>query len=589
MHRDLKPANVFLTRSGAGSSSVTCKLLDFGLAKPGATATPASLVTQLAASRPQGNSPGSGRILGSPLTAQGTILGTFEYMAPEQIEGQDADARSDIWAFGCVLYEMLTGRRAFQGRSQASLVASILEREPTPVSELQPMTPPGLDRLVRTCLAKHPEDRFHTVHDLRLALQWIRDGGSAAGVPAPVASSRRRRARFAAGGVALALTALAFALGWWMKPVPPRAVARFSVPLPEGQTFTRRGRHTVAVSPDGTKIAYIANQQIFVRELRQLEAQPIRGTQMDPAELAFSPDGDSIAFVAPREVGGLFANATLKKIRVAGGTAVTLCTLGQPFGIRWQEGRIVFSTGTDIKVVADTGGEPETLLSANLESGETLAQPQLVQTGKALLYTVRARNASFDDAEVAIQPIGGTRRVLVAGGMDGRALEQGVLLYVRNSILFGQAFDASTLQIAGGPIPLLEDLSVGVPSGAGQFSVSDTGTLVFIQRSGFRVGELAWIDRKGNEEALAAPVKNYDHPRVSPDGARIVVDTPQGEDDIWIWDDARQTLARLTSGRPGTAFPCGAETGGGSSIAPIRKGRGMCFGAPLMGQVRPNA
>jgi Tol biopolymer transport system component len=357
------------------------------------------------------------------------------------------------------------------------------------------------------------------------------------------------------------LTAIAFAAGWWLKPAPPRAVTRFSLPLAEGQTFTRRGRHTVAVSPDGTKIAYIASQQIFLRVLHQLEAQPIRGTQMDPAELAFSPDGDSIAFVAPTEVGGSFANAALKKIRVAGGTAVTLCTLGPPFGIRWQGDRIVFSTGTDIKVVADTGGEPQTLLSANLESGETLAQPQLLQDGKALLYTVRARNASFDDAEVAIQPIGGTRRVLVAGGMDGRALEQGLLVYVRNSILFAQAFNSSTLQIAGGPRPLLEQLSVGVPSGAGQFSVSDTGTLVFIQSSGSPVGELAWIDRKGKEEALAAPAKSYGHPRVSPDGARIVVDTPQGDDDIWIWDDARHTLTRLTAGPARDSIPVWSRDG----------------------------
>ena len=487
IHRDLKPANVFLLRTSGASSAGTSKLLDFGLAKIGAGA-PGTIETQLATSPARMT---GGHETGAPLTAQGTILGTFQYMSPEQVEGHEADARSDIWAFGCVLYEMLTGRPAFEGRSQASLIASILERQPPALSELVPMTPPALDRLVRTCLQKDPEDRFHTAHDLRLQLQWIRDGGSAVGLPAPVASRRRRHDRFAAGAVALLLAALAFAAGWWMKPVPPAdlVVTRFTLPLPEGQAFTRRGRHTVAVSPDGAKVAYIANQQIYLRQLHELEPQPIRGTQLDPAELAFSPDGESIAFVAPTEVGGPLANSVLKRIRIAGGTAVTICALGPPFGIRWQKDQIVFSTGTEIKVVPATGGEPETLVSVDAASGERLAQPQLLQNGKALLYTVRSRNETFEDAEIAVQPLGGTRRVLVAGGMDGRVLAQGVLLYARDSTLFGQMFDLATLEVAGGPVPLLEEISLAEVSGAAQFSISETGTLVYVRGSARGRGE----------------------------------------------------------------------------------------------------
>ena len=366
MHRDLKPANVFLTRGGGPSGPPICKLLDFGLAKFGTPLTPGSLETKLA-SRPAASSVLGRAAEATPLTAQGTILGTFQYMAPEQIEGLEADARSDIWAFGCVLYEMLTGRRAFEGRSQASLIASILEREPAPLAELQPMTPPGLDRLVRTCLAKNPEDRFHTTHDLRLHLQWIREGGSAAGLPAPVASSRRRHDRFAAGGVALVFAGLAFAAGWWMKPAPPLN------PSSRDSLFRcRRGRASRGVAGTRSPCHQTVRRSRTSRTNRStFENSTSWSRSRSEARSSIRRSWCSrrtasrLRLSYRRKLEATLANSVLKRIRTAGGTAVTICELGTPFGIRWQDDRIVFSTGTEIKVVLATGGEPETLLSAD--------------------------------------------------------------------------------------------------------------------------------------------------------------------------------------------------------------------------------
>ena len=551
VHRDLKPANVFLVRAVGASGALHCKLLDFGLAKVGVAAASGTIETRLvtSAGTPM-QSPGAA----APLTSQGTILGTFQYMAPEQIEGHDADARTDIWAFGCVLYEMLTGKRAFEGKSQASLIASILERQPAPMAELQPMTPPALGRLVRTCLEKNPDNRFHTAHDLWLHLQWIEEGGSAAGLPAPVVAGRRRRDRVMRAGAAIGLAAVAAAGAWWLKPAPATSiiVTRFTHQLPAGQVFTRTGRRTVAVSPDGTKIAYIANSQIYLRQMQELVAQPIRGTDVDPLDLAFSPDGQSLAFIVPATTGGGFEGATLKKISVTGGAAVPLCPAGPSFGVRWQEGRILFSLGDRILAVPETGGTAEVLVKA--ADGETLAQPQLADHGKALLYTVRAKRP-FDDAQIVVQPTGGARRVLIEGGFDGRVLPTGHLIWMRDNTLYAQAIDLASLQLAGGRVPMVEHVRQAVTSGTGQFQVSDDGTLVFAPDLGGATADLVWVDRAGREESTGAPAQSYTYPRLSPDGTQIVAATTEGDADLWIWDLARKIPRKLTSGPDTDLYP----------------------------------
>jgi serine/threonine-protein kinase len=548
VHRDLKPANVFLVRAIGASGAPHCKLLDFGLAKT--VAAPGTIETRLLSTPQAANA-------GAPLTAQGSLLGTFQYMAPEQIEGAEADARTDIWAFGCVLYEMLTGRRAFEGKSQASLIASILERQPTPIAELQPMSPPALGRLVRTCLEKNPDNRFHTAHDLWLHLQWIEEGGSAAGLPAPVVAGRRRRSQLIVAALIFGVAALAAASAWMLKPAPvaTNVIGRFAYPLRDNQRFTRTGRRVVAISPDGTKIAYIANNQIYLRQMRELEAQPIRGTDLDPLDLAFSPDGQSIAFFAPGP-GGTLSDSVLKRIEIAGGKPLTLCAAGTPFGASWQGNRIVFSIGSRILSVPDTAGAPETLVSSPEGRTETFTRPQVVQDGKALIYTMRSAGPapSFDDAQIVVQPLGGgPRRVLVDGGTDGRLLPTGHLTWIREGTLYAQALDLQTLQLTGGPVPILENVRES-SAGAAQVAFAENGTMVFAPGTSDQTSDLIWVDRSGHEEPTGAPPLAYAYPRVSPDGTKIVLNTTDGDLDIYVWDIARKTMTKLTSGPDRDAY-----------------------------------
>ena len=567
VHRDLKPGNIMLTQGGT-------KLLDFGLAKVVAPSTPmAGFETRLATSPPAEPS--------QPLTSRGSLLGTFQYMAPEQIEGHDADARTDVWAFGCVLYEMLTGRRPFEGRTQASLIGAILEREPISILEepqgaapATPQTPTpssssrgsavappslrAMDRVIRTCLAKNPDDRFHTAHDLWLHLRWIAEGGSASGVPAPSLPAPRRRDRLLFSAGALLLAAIAAVTAWSLKPAPEpaRVVTRFSLTLPVDQRFTRAGRRVVAVSADGGQLAYIANAQIYLRRMGELVAQPIRGTEdQDPADLAFSPDGQEIAFVA---LGGSgTGQGFLRKIAVSGGAPAALCPAGNAFGIRWQDDTILFGQRAGVMAVSGNGGEARVLAAADAATGEILGHPQLIDEGRHLLLTSAAPNA-WNDGRIVIQPVnGGARRVLVSGGTDGRLLPTGHLVYVRDSTLFAVAFDGQRLEPVGGPVPIVENVAQTVPSGAGQFTVTRDGTLAFVPGALLGQRALVWVDRAGREEAIAAPPGEYLYPRLSPDGTRVLLDTAQSgnDDDLWIWDLSRQTRMRLTINADATAYP----------------------------------
>ena len=546
VHRDLKPANVFLLRAAGPSGLPRCKLLDFGLAKMGTAAAPGSIETRLMSS--------PATVLGNestPLTAQGSLLGTFQYMSPEQIEGQETDARSDIWAFGCVLYEMLTGRRAFEGKSQASLIASILERQPVAVAELQPMTPPALSRIVRTCLEKDPDNRYHTAHDLRLHLQWIAEGGSAAGLPAPVIVERRRHSAlvFAAGALAFAVFGAAGA--WALKPAPAATniVGRFSYQLPDGVLFTRGGRQNVAIAPDGSQIAFIAANQIFLRRIGDLEAQRIRGTDVDPVDLAFSPDGKSLVFFVPTVAGGTLNEGHLKTVAVTGGPLVSLCPAAEPYGVRWQGRRIVFGqSGKRILAVPDTGGTPETLLDIGEEPG-LISQPQLVNGDADLIYTFKPPQSLWSGAQVVTEKAGGgQRRVLVPTGTDGRLLSTGHLVYVANDTLFAQKM-TSSLAATGGPVPMVEGVQFSVnTTGVGRYAISDNGTLSFVPGSSEGRNELVWVDRKGNVENIGARMQPYTYPRLSPDGKRIAVSNGGVSGDIFIWDIERKLLSPLTQG-----------------------------------------
>ena len=555
VHRDLKPANIFLVKGPTASGPAICKLLDFGLAKIGPAMTSGVIETKLVTSPP-----------GDALTARGSMLGTFQYMSPEQIEGTDADPRSDIWAFGCVLYEMLTGKRAFEGKSQASLIASILERQPAPIAELQPMTPPALGRIVRTCLEKHPDNRFHTAHDLCLHLQWIEEGGSAAGLPAPVVAGRKRteRARYAA--VALGAIIVASAGVWTFKPAPAMdaLVMRFVTALPEDQRFTRGGRRYITISGTGEAFAYVANQQIYLRRMNEVEAKPIRGTNVDPVDVAFSPDGEWLAFFAPPSLNGPLANCTLFKIAVGGGVPVPLLTnVSNPSGMHWQGDTLVFGSGSDeIRTIPAAGGQAVVILKA--AEGENIAQASIVSGGREVLFTAVKERANWEDGLIAVEPVGGgPRRVIVHGGKDGRLSPDGDrVFYIRGSTLFMQPVDPSSLAPAGGAEPVVEGVVSNNTTGSGQYAIASNGTAVFSEgESDGQTLRLVWVDRTGKEELISAEERQYTYPRLSPDDSKIVVDARDDEDDIWIWDTNRKQLVRLTFGPDRDEYPLWSADG----------------------------
>src|SRR5262252_4588936 len=378
VHRDLKPGNIMLTKSGV-------KLLDFGLAKPLAAAGAQTISgASVMATEAQ---------VSQPLTERGTILGTFQYMAPEQLEGGEADARSDIFAFGAVLYEMATGRKAFTGKSQASLISSIMREEPAPISSIAPMVPPALNRVVRTCLAKDPEDRFQTAHDVKLQLEWVQEGGSEAGLPAPVVARRKNREKLAWAVAAVAIAAAALATYGWIRraPTPPRIV-RFDIGTPEDVIAVDAPR----VSPDGRFVAFNATDasgktRIWLRPLNVLTAQPLNGTEGTTRPF-WSPDSRFLAFMA---------DGKLKKIDVTGGPPTKICDAPTAVDGSWSPGGVILLDGTGIDPilrVPAAGGAPVVWVKAELSRKETqVGWPEFLPDGRHFLYM--AANQKPEDSD----------------------------------------------------------------------------------------------------------------------------------------------------------------------------------------------
>jgi serine/threonine protein kinase/Tol biopolymer transport system component len=543
VHRDLKPANIMLTRSGV-------KLLDFGLAK--LAAAPPIGVAGLTVAATQS----------SPLTGQGTILGTLQYMAPEQLEGKEADARTDGFAFGAVLYEMLTGKKAFEGTSQASLIAAIFEHEPAAVSSVQPLTPPALERIVKKCLAKDPDDRWQTARDLLDELKWVTAATSQVG--ALVGDSRGgEESRFPRRGPGRSIAAVAgFVVGslaattvvWIflrLDPQPPKAVSRFNIALSTTDSLSGIGNSkVVALSPDGSRLVYVANNRLYLRAMDQLAGTPIAGTEMAPGaggqspEIPFfSPDGQWIGF---------WENAQLKKVWVNGGAPVAMGAVRQSSGATWgADDTIVFGQGSaGIWRVPGAGGTPEVLIK--MEAGQSAHAPELLPGGRNVLFTLASGN-DWDQAQIVVQSLDTGRRQTLVQGSDARYVSTGHLVYALRGSLLAVPFDSATLKVTGGPVPLVEgvlEFATLTPElrGATQFSLSPAGSLVYLPSSAATNNRrlLTWVDRQGHEQAVAAPARVYDYPRISPDGTRVAVEVRDQENDIWIWDFARTTLTRLT-------------------------------------------
>ena len=525
IHRDLKPANVMLTKSGA-------KLMDFGLAKQVETSPVATALTELTAADRK-------------LTTEGTILGTFAYMAPEQLEGAEADARTDIFAFGEILYEMATGQPPFKGRTKASLIASILSAEPAPIASVQPLTPPALERVVKICLQKDPADRFQSAHDLKLQLEWIAEGGSQAGVPAPVAARRKQR-EWIAWGAAAVLAIAAGLAGWFLhKPAAPQ-VMRAAIPLSAGMSLDTEG--ALALSPDGRKLALVANNndkklQLYTRSLDSMALQPLSGTE--GATYPFwSPDGENIGF---------FAQGKLKRVPADGGTVQTICDAPEGRGAAWgTDDTIVFSPNpyTGLSSVPAAGGTPTELTHppAGTEFSDRI--PQFLPDGDHVLYFELATVDAAKEGSYVVSLK--TRQVTRVNEEHSAAAyaPPGYLVFIRSNNLMAQPFDARALKTTAPATPIAEDVQFNTVRRTGTFTTSSNGTLVY-QAGG--VGgkvQMTWFDMAtGKELGKQGEPMDLQSVDISPNGKYImtrIIDPNTRGVDLWLYDVARDVNTRFT-------------------------------------------
>jgi serine/threonine-protein kinase len=547
VHRDLKPANIMLTKSGA-------KLLDFGLAKSAAPAFAGSSVS-IAPTVEQ-----------TP-TAQGTILGTVQYMAPEQIEGAEADARTDIFAFGVILYEMLTGRKAFTGRTPASLIGAILKDQPAPILTAQPLAPASLDRTVRRCLAKDPDDRWQTARDLRAELQWVRDSG---GEPLPARGPVPRRAWAWHVPWALVATALAVTLWWSLLRTPASTgVRRVNLTIPP--TLALRGAggdRLLAMSPDARHVAFVATlegrHQIYLRSADRFDAEPVRGTEggSDPF---FSPDGQWLGFIADN---------ALKKVSVGGGPPSTLAGAISR-GAAWApDDTIVFTAGAanGLSRVQAGGGPPERLTT--LQPAERSHRwPSFLPGGKALLFSIQPVDASFDDGLVVVRSLEtGDQRIIARGGMSPVYVATGHVVFARAGVLLALPFDARRLEATGAPVSILEGISTNSATGTAQFATA-AGSLAYVPGPVSETRrELVWVDRSGRAQPASAELRPYTDAAISPDGSRFAVVIGGANSDIWIYDTRRGSLSRLTFAPSLDAAPVWTPDGRHVVFSGIRNG-----------------
>jgi len=555
VHRDLKPGNIMLTKSGV-------KLLDFGLAKAMAPATQQSALTSLPT-----------QAGGAPLTEKGTILGTFQYMAPEQLEGKDADARSDIFAFGAVLYETATGKKAFSGTSQASLISAIMKEDPAPISSVQPMTPPALDRVVRTCLAKDPDERWQSAGDLRSELKWIA-GGSQAGMPAPVTSRRTSRERLAwAVAAAALLAAIAAGVALVRRPAAEARAVRLSLEMPPKAPFDSFDH--ASISPDGRLIAFIARtatgkRSVWIRPLGSLQATALAGTE-DALQVFWSPDSRSIGF---------FADGRLKRIEASGGPPQVLAEAPNPEGGTWsKDGVIVFCANQyqPLFRVPAVGGAttPVTKLAAGEDSH---IWPSFLPDGRHFVFLGDAsitpnhsiRLGSVDSVE---------SEKLLAGAVTSLATAPpDWIFFVRAGALVAQRLDVSAKRLVGDAVPLGEQIASNDAQHGFEFSVSATGALLY--RSANPDAQLVWFDRAGKRRSTVGEPARYGRLELSPDEKQVVferLDADGRHANLWLIDLARGSTSRLTSTVSSDYAPVWSHDGSRLLFGSARAGMGDLF------------
>ena len=524
-HRDLKPDNILVTKKGI-------KLLDFGLAKQ-TTAIKESDAT-----------------LTQALTGQGQILGTWQYMSPEQLQGKPADARSDLFSFGCVLYETLAGKRAFEGQTAASVIAAILERDPARLP-----TPTPLDRILKRCLAKDPDLRFQTARDLKAALSWALEQP-----PAGAANPRRSTLPWAIAAVLGMGLAGASWVAWRATRTVDRPLMRLSVDL--GPDAVAGQFTTAVISPDGSRLVFpIKNadgkQALATRLLSETEPAPLSGTEngRDPF---FSPDGKWIGF---------FADGKMKKISAQGGAPVALCDTGSARGADWGKDGIIAALGTNraLARIPAEGGAPQPVTKLQ---GSVLSHrwPQILPGAEAAVFIICSSSIACEDASIAAASLKtGEVKILVRGGYFGRYLPTGAatghLVYVHEGALFAVPFDPVRLELRGAAVPILEDLAADPSSGAGQFSFfgASSGPGTFVYRTGSASAEswpVWWLDKSGKTTPLIATPGFYVTPRFSPDGQRMaLVQLAGGNPGIFVYDWQHDIMSRLPLGTQQTSDP----------------------------------
>jgi eukaryotic-like serine/threonine-protein kinase len=537
-HRDLKPGNVMLTKSGT-------KLLDFGLAK---------LKQEVAQDIPDSQLP----TMKSAITGQGMMLGTLQYMAPEQVEAKEVDARTDIFAFGAVVYEMATGKKAFEGKTSASVMAKILEAEPPSMASLQPMTPPALDRVVKTCLAKDADDRWQAASDLCRELKWIAEGGSQAGLAAPLVARLKSRERLAWSLVGILLVAtLALGAFEYLQRTPQGAqTTRFFISPPESRSLAGFGTVTsgstapLSVSADGRRIAFVAGSPdgkylLWVRSLDTLTAQELAGTEGASSPF-WSPDGAALGF---------FAGGKLKKIDVSGGPATTLCDAPDNRGGTWSlDGIIVFNPGnrTALQKVSSSGGVPTA--ATVLGRGEVgHYRPSFLPDGRHFLF--RGATGSETSGPIYLGSLDSAERKLVLNADASNVVyTQGHLLFLRETTLMAQPFDLRRLALTSDAFPIAEQIQTqGNFPPSGVFSASVNGVLAYQGGGAMTNSQLVWFDRTGKQIGVLGDPAVSGGIELSQDGRQASVSIPDEAGkvgrNIWLYDVARGLRTRFTFDR----------------------------------------
>src|SRR5262245_14657048 len=485
IHRDLKPANIKVRLDG------TVKVLDFGLAK---ALEPTSTLAANATASPTITSP-------AMMTGVGVLLGTAAYMSPEQARGKAANKRTDIWAFGCVLYEMLAAKRAFHGEDVSDTLAAVLRSEPD-WDALSATIAPGIIALIKGCLEKNPQRRISDVSTARFVFEHAGD------VQTQVPPRPTTRARRIASLLILSATAaIAASLAWMFKPTSSSLaqVARLTIPLPQGESFSNLGVRAVAVSPDGTRLVYTANGRLYLRRMDQLDAAAIRGTEGQGRQPFFSPDGQWIGF---------YQGGYLKKISINGGAPIALCEAENPWGVSWtNDNTILYGQGVQgsagIWRVSSEGGKPQQLVK--VEDGQIAQGPQMLPNGHAILFTL-AQVGELETGQIVVQSLDSSRRqVVLERGFDARYLPTGHLVYAVGDSVLAVPFDPTTLAFTGAAVPVVDGVAHGSP--VSHFAASSQGVLAYVPADAVPLEEasrtLVWVDREGHEDPIKTPARAY--------------------------------------------------------------------------------